>query len=254
MKTSVLREGRKGRGPALLFGLLLLLAPATAQAVKVRGELSGTQALVSPTWVRAKDPASRSYTFREPVATVPAKHRKLRAYLPKEVAVAVLAETPQPPQKMTVVIAGGRMAPSTIVVPPGTQITFKNGDPFPHSLHAADKKSLRASPTQAGGTRQWTVPAEGVYEIRDGRSPSARLWVVSEPRAAVMTTPAANGRFALDVTEMGGYELRAYFAGKPVGEVVPVEVAYRDIDLRRKPLDVSKKAPKAAPRKAPKQD
>lgn len=236
----------------VVAGLALLVAPLTAEAVKLQGTLKGTKTLLNPAWQEARDPDSHSYTFREPVGTVPAKLRVLSAYLPKEVAVVGLAETRQESPPMTVVISGGRIAPSTIVVPPGTQLTFKNADPFAHELYAVGQDTLGPSQTQAGGDRKWTVPDKGVYEVRDKRSPSVRLWIVSEPRAAAMTTPDTKGDFALDLAEPGTYQVQVYFAGKLVGSAPDLVVGARDVDLRKKPIDVTQKAagaPGATPAK-----
>lgn len=224
----------------VVTGLALLLAPLTAEAVKLRGTLNGATTLLNPAWEEARDPASHSYTFREPIGTVPAKLRTLSAYLPKEVAVVALAETRQEATRMTVVISGGRIAPSTIVVPPGTHLTFKNADPFHHEIYAVGQPTLNASQTQPGGERQWRVPEKGVYEIRDKRSPSVRLWVVSEPRAAAMTTPNINGGFTLDLAEPGTYAVRVFFAGKSVGAAPDLVVGSRD-DVIKTPIDVTQK-------------
>ena len=100
-----------------------LTAAMDARAGRVRGSLTGFQFLLNPVWEEAKDPDKHGFSFREPVPTVRAEFRRLFPHIPKELCVALLASTPQQPQKPILVrVGGGRTTPVTIVVTPGTLI------------------------------------------------------------------------------------------------------------------------------------
>lgn len=93
-------------------------------------------------------------------------------------------------------------------------------------------QSFRPSDSAKGAKREWTVPAAGSYEIRDELAPSLRMWVVAEPNVAAIAYPSMQGEFRLNVPEPGTYKVQAYFAGKPVGEALPAQVAARDVGLK----------------------
>jgi plastocyanin len=206
----------------------------------VRGRLEGFRLLQNPVWLEARDPKNHEYSFREPVPTVRAEFRRLYPHIPKEICLAALAPAPQKPPATAVLVrvGGGRTAPVTLVVAPGTKLSFQNNDPFKHRLYAVGLKTFTASDTQANGTREWTVPERGVYEIRDEAAPSLRMWVVSEPRVAAIAYPSLKGEFSVPLDGPGEYQIQAYFAGKPVGPAVPVNVQAADVDISKTPIRV----------------
>jgi plastocyanin len=168
--------------------------------------------------------------------------------------VAALAATPQTAPKMPTLIrvGGGRTTPVTIVVAPGSRLQFKNTDPFTHRLYAVDLKLFPPNDTIKGGRRDWTVPKAGSYEIRDELAPSLRTWVVAEPNVAAIAYPSMKGEFMLTVEQPGDYSLQAYFAGKKLGEPMPVTVAVADLDLSNRPIRVAPDPPKPAKGDQPK--
>lgn len=215
----------------------LLAGPALAQ--KIIGTVEGYHHLENPVWKEAKDPAKKGYSFRELIPTVPAKYRKLFPHIPKELALAALAAEAQKAQPPTLIrVGGGRTTPVTIVVPPGTKLVFKNTDPFTHRLYAVGVDSFAPNDTTKGETREWTVPKEGVFEIRDELAPSLRMWVVGEPKVAALSYPTMKGEFRLSVKEPGDYTVQAYFAGRKVGPAVEAPVDSGDVKL--KPIVVAK--------------
>ncbi len=220
-------------------------AAPPVQSLRVAGKLDGTETLLNPAWVAAAEASSHGYTFREPSGTVPAAARKPVAYLPKEVCVVALASAPQPAANHTIRIAGGRAAPATLVVAPGAQLTFENGDPFQHSLFGVGQTTFGAEPMLPGATRKWSVPSEGVFEIRDQRAPSVRVWVVAEPRVAAVAFPKTSGEFELALESPGTYSVQAYFSGHPVGEPQGVAIEGRNVTLKKN-LDVRSPAESAA--------
>lgn len=230
----------------LLTGLGLMVSPREARAELVSGKVTGFEKLLNPVWVEAKDPIHHGYSFRELVPTVPAQYRPLFPHIPKELCVAVLAASKQPKAKPVLVrVGGGRTTPVTIVVVPGTKLTFKNNDPFDHRLYAPGLETFSPSDTAQGATRQWTVPSEGVFEIRDELAPSVRMWVVGEPKVHAITYPSLSGDFQLNVEEPGDYSVQAYFTGAAVGKPFPVTVAGQDREIKTT-LDVT---PTKAPSK-----
>jgi hypothetical protein len=143
-------------------------------------------------------------------------------------------------------VGGGRTTPVTIVVPPGTQLQFKNTDPFKHRLYAVGVKEFSPSDTIKGNVRAWTVPAgkAASYEIRDELAPSLRFWVIAEPNVAGIAYPSLKGDFLLTVPDDGPHTIQAYFSGKKVGTVKEVELKGRDIDISREAIKVAEEKKK----------
>jgi len=229
--------------PWLIAGLSVL--PSTADAAHVKGRLEGFRSLQNPVWAEAKDPKNHGYSFREPVPTVRAEFRRPFPYIPKELCVAAIAQNPQKAQPPILIrVGGGRTTPVTIVVPPGTRLTFQNTDPFKHKLYGVGIKTFASSETKPGATRDWSVPEAGVFEIRDEAAPSLRMWIVAEANVASAAYPSMKGEFALNVSEPGDYVLQAYFAGKKVGAATPVTVTEKDLELKL-PIKVNDPTPAA---------
>lgn len=227
-----------------ILGTFVALAPSHAGATDVKGRVTGYEHLRNPMWVAAKDPERHGYSFREPVTTVPAALRKLFPQVTKEVCVVALAAAPRGPGKaVSVRVSGGRTTPVTLVVTPGTELRFKNADPFDHRLYGVNLNVFPASNTAKGAIRRWTPTEPGRYELRDELAPSLATYVVAEPTAAAMALPTSDGRFTLEIEEAGSYTLQAYFAGEPVGRPLPVVVERRAVDVTSKPLVLATKPP-----------
>lgn len=202
---------------------------AEAQDAKVtlKGRLQGGQDLLNPVWNEAADPKNHRYSFRQRSPTVGDHAKKLTAYLPKELAIVAMgagAATTTTPRQIHV--SGGRTSPVTVVIPEGQNVQFVNADPFPHKLYSPGdvKEGLGPEETKAQAQRVWKPPKAGVYEIRDEFFPSIRSWVVVEARAVASTYPNAKGEFTLPPLVPGEYELVAYFAGKPIGTPLKVDL------------------------------
>lgn len=211
----------------------VLLTPAEAEAAKVKGKIANFIYLKNPVWEEAKSPKKKGYSFREAVPTVPSKFRNLFPHIPKEVCIAALAKSAQkPPKPILIRVGGGRTTPVTIVVPPKTQFTFKNTDPFRHQLFGVKVPTFNPANTMKNATRDWTVPKTGVFEIRDKRAPSLRMWIIAEPNVAARAYPNLKGEFLFNLPD-GDYDLQAYFAGKTIGPKVAVTVSgKKDIELK----------------------
>ncbi|HYQ45380.1 MAG TPA: hypothetical protein VER11_25515 [Polyangiaceae bacterium] len=221
------------RGWPLLLAAGLIALPSSADAARVKGRFEGFRALQNPVWAEAKDPKNHGYSFREPVPTVRAEFRRPFPHIPKELCIAAIATGAQKAQPPVLIrVGGGRTTPVTLVVTPGTRLTFQNTDPFKHKLFGVGIKTFAASDTGPGATRDWSVPGPGVFEIRDDAAPSLRMWIVSEPNLAQAAYPSMKGDFSLNIQEPGDYVLQAYFAGKKVGPATPVTVAAADVELK----------------------
>lgn len=217
-----------------------LFLGSTVEAAKVRGKIVGFKFLRNPVWVEAQDPSRHLFSFREAVPTVPSSIRQLYPHIPKEICVAALSSTPQkPPPPILIRVGGGRTTPVTIVVVPMTQLRFQNTDPFPHRLYGVNMPTFGPSDTMRGGSRDWTVPAPGVYEIRDEAAPSLRMWVIAEPNVAAIAYPSMKGDFGLNLEQPGEYTIQAYFAGKPTGPGTPIKVEQADVEMKT-PVVVAK--------------
>jgi hypothetical protein len=215
-----------------------------ADAAGIRGRLVGFEHLRNPVWVAAKSPDRHGYSFREPVTTVPAGLRKLFPLISKEVCVVALGTgAAGTPKAVSVRVSGGRTTPVTLVVAPGTELRFKNSDPFDHRLFGVGLATFPASTTAKGATRRWTPQEPGRYELQDELSPSLGMWVIAEAGLAASTFPSADGRFNLNVDQPGQYTVQAYFAGEPVGRPLSVTVEKRDVDVSSRPLVLAIKAP-----------
>ncbi|HTV20485.1 MAG TPA: hypothetical protein VMG12_17495 [Polyangiaceae bacterium] len=227
-----------------ILGTFVAFAPGHADATDVKGRVVGFEHLRNPMWVAAKDPERHGYSFREPVTTVPAAMRKLFPQVSKEICVVALAAAPKAAGKaVSVRVSGGRTTPVTLVVTPGTELRFKNADPFDHRLYGINMTTFPASNTAKGAIRRWTPQEAGRYELRDELAPSLAMWVVAEPTAAAVAMPSNDGRFTIELDEPGQYTLQAYFAGEPVGRPLPVNVERRDVDVSSKPLVLATKPP-----------
>lgn len=224
-----------------------LLTPAPADAAKIRGRLENWRLLSNPVWAEARNPKRHGFSFREAVPTVRAEFRRSFPHIPKELCVAALAAEPQKPfAPILVRVGGGRTTPVTIVVPPGTQLTFQNTDPFKHRLFGVKLKSFPSADTIRGAVRQWTVPSAGTFEIRDELAPSLRMWVIGEPNASAIAYPSMKGEFVLNVRAAGSYTLAAYFSGQKLPAIKSVVIDARDVDLSKDPLRVAEPSKRGA--------
>src|SRR5882672_10565848 len=82
--------------------------------------------------------------------------------LPQTYAGAAQAHEP-----LAVKLTGGRLTPATIVLSPGSRLSFKNADPFPHVLFEVGNDKWAANPTAPGSTREWAGTTPGLHVIRD---------------------------------------------------------------------------------------
>jgi hypothetical protein len=224
-----------------LAAFTLVSGSALAEnGVTITGKIAGGANLLNSVWSEAANPDNHRFTFRQSSTTVAKKAKILRAFLPKELCIAVLLKQgkAKPLGRPVVMhLSGGRTNPSTLVIPEGQNVEFRNHDPFRHKLYDTGRKVGGLGPEEMarGKARVWLPPKAGTYEIRDELFPSVRSWIVVEPRAAACGHVDTKNVFSIPGLAPGTYELRGYFEGKPVGKPLPLvlnatpaEVAMRD--------------------------
>ena len=184
----------------------------------MRGKVSGWERLLPQVYADGAKFDAHRFTWREPSPTVKQDFRRLSANVSRDVCVAAIgAAAAQPHEPWIVKVTGGRATPSTIVISPGSRLSFKNVDPFPHQLYEVGAPSWAANPTGPGSSREWAATSPGLHVIRDQLFPSVVMYVVVEPNAVQFTFPDREGNFAMTVPQ-GDYTLKAFFDGKPAGK------------------------------------
>jgi hypothetical protein len=233
------RSWARRHSARILVGFVALAAIGSsvlpsALAGSVRGRVSGGEGLVRSVYEEAAKPGSHRYTWREWSPTVKAELKKLPPNISRDVCVAAVNPGgSQAHSPVLISLTGGHTVPTTIVVSPGTRLTFKNSDPFTHRLYAVGQATWRAENMAPNATRDWGAPpGEKVYEFRDELSPSVRLFVVVVPGLVEMAFPGRDGAYEINLPA-GEYVLRAYFDGKAVGKALSVTAKERGtLDLK----------------------
>jgi hypothetical protein len=204
--------------PFAVAALALTSAPLFAGQLK--GKITGQDKLFPEVYVEAAKPEAHRFTWREPSPTVKGDFHALTASPSRDVCIVALAgSNANPHDPVLVKLTGGRTTPSTIVVSPGTRLSFKNSDPFPHKLYQVKDDKWTANVIAPNSAREWAAPGPGKYEIRDELFPSVRMWIVVEATAVDFVYPDREGSFTMSLPA-GEYTIKAYFDGKPVGNIV----------------------------------
>jgi hypothetical protein len=225
----------------LVIALLLVSGTLLAGGgpAGVKGKIAGWEKLLPQVYADAAKPEAHRFTWREPSPTVKQDFRKLSANVSRDVCVAAFLANGTAPahEPKFVKVTGGRITPSTIVLSPGSRLSFKNHDPFAHQLYEVNNPSWAPNPTAPGSTREWAATAAGVHVIRDQLFPSMVMYVVVDEHAAEFDFPDREGAFSMTLPP-GEYTLKAFFEGKPTGKPIDgVRVEGRGIELKE-PLTV----------------
>ena len=209
-----------------------LLAGSSPVAVGVKGKVSGWEKLLPQVYAEAAGDPHR-YTWREPSPTVKQDFRKLSANVGRDVCVVAFGTgAAQAHEPLAVKLTGGRLTPSTIVLAPGSRLSFKNDDPFAHVLFEAGNDKWAPNPTAPGSSREWSSATAGVHVIRDQLVPSVAMYVLIDPNAVEFAMPDRDGAFTMAVTP-GDYTFKAFFEGKQVSKSADtVHVGAGGLDLR----------------------
>ena len=115
---------------------------------------------------------------------------------------------------------------------PGSRISFRNADPFPHQLFEVANPAWAANPTAPASTREWAAVAAGVHVIRDELFADIVMHIVVDPQAVEFAVPDREGGFILPLPP-GEYSLKAFFDGKAVGKPIEgVRMGERSYELK----------------------
>jgi plastocyanin len=213
-------------------------AGGAALAGPIKGRISGQEKLIPDVYSEAAKPEAHRFTWREPSPTVRAEFRNLSGNPSREICVAAMETAAAPAHEPILIkITGGRTIPATIVVSPGTRLSFENRDPFAHKLYAVGQ-TWRAEVINGGARREWSAAGPGRYEFRDELFPSVRSYVVVDAQVVEIAYPGRDGAFAMNLAN-GDYVLKAFFGGKPVGKPLSVTVKGPQLIELKDPLGVS---------------
>jgi hypothetical protein len=215
---------------ALASGTLFAGPP---QPPSVKGRIVGWEKLLPQLYADAAKGDSHRYTWREPSPTVKQDFRKLSADVSRDVCVAALGSGPssQPHEPVSVKVTGGRITPSTIVLSPGSRLSFKSADPFPHVLYEVANPQWAPNALAPGSTREWAASAPGLHQIRDQALPSVAMYILVDPAAVEFVFPDRDGSFAMTVPP-GDYTFKAIFEGKQVGKEATVHFTNFGIEMK----------------------
>jgi hypothetical protein len=198
----------------------------------VKGKVVGWERLLPQIYAEASKPDSHRFTWREPSPTVKQDFRKLSANVTRDVCIAAFGAAAANAHEPRVVhVTGGRMSPSTIVVSPGSRLSFKNADPFPHELYEVSNASWAVNAVAPGSSREWAATTAGLHVIRDQLFPSAVMYVVVDANAVEFDFPDREGAFSLTLPP-GDYTLKAFFEGKPAGKPIDGVHVDRGVELK----------------------
>lgn len=218
------------------FGAAALAAGTIAAAPmgSIRGKVAGWEKLLPQVYVDAAKNDSRRYNWREPSPTVKQEFRRLSANVSRDVCVVALTTSSgqaHEHEPASIKVTGGRITPATLVLFPGSRLSFKNVDPFPHVLYEAGSDQWAANPVGPGSTREWSSTSPGLHIIRDELFPSVVMYVFVDPTAVEYAMPDREGSFTMTLPQ-GDYTLRLFFDGKPVGKDAAVHVGGPGIELK----------------------
>jgi plastocyanin len=201
-------------GSALASGTIFGASPVT---VSLKGKLTGWDKLVPQVYAEAAADPHR-YTWREPSPTVKSEFRKLSANVSRDVCVVATSVAPaQAHEPIAVRLTGGRLTPATIVLSPGSRLSFKNLDPLSHTLYEVGNDKWAANTTASGSNRDWAATTPGLHVIRDQLFPSVAMYILVDAGAVEYAAPDRDGAFSMAVTP-GDYTVRIFFEGKQVGK------------------------------------
>lgn len=217
---------------AILFAVAPLASPASAGPVK--GHITGSEKLIPEVYAEAAKPDLHHYTWREPSPTVKQDFRVLGASPSRDICIAAISTgIAQKHDPIAIVITGGHTIPSTIVISPGTVLSFLNHDPFPHRLFQVGGEGFKPDELQSGKNRDWTAPSGGGrYEFRDQLFSSVRFTVVVDTGVVDVVYPGRNGAFTFSNLPPGDYYFRAYFNGKPMGKQLSVIATKGTVEIK----------------------
>ena len=237
--TDATRRARFRRPQFVIASIVLLGAILVSQTlmaggavVALKGKVVGWEKLLPQVYAEASKNDARRYNWREPSPTVKQDFRKLSANVSRDVCIVALSAAGAPAHEPFVVkITGGRLTPSTLVLSPGSRLSIKNVDPFPHELYEVGNEKWAANSVAPGSSREWAATDPGVHVIRDQLFGSVVFYVVVDPGAVEFSLPDREGAFSMSLPP-GDYTLKAFFDGKAAGKESPVHVGNAGFEMK----------------------
>jgi hypothetical protein len=209
---------------ALVSGALLA---GLARAVDVSGTLRVREGFGEPDQPSADDERRDRYWdewngFRDPSP---------RGFDPAvDLAVVLTGEGPMAEDQPGFEIAGGGLAPSTLVARGGGDLSIVNTDPTPHQLYAEGHEEFGPTATAPGLARRVPIAATGDWPIRDRlyHHVAGHLHVIDDlvARGRTVEDPEQprQARYRFENVPPGSYTLKVFHGAELVHEqpvVVP---------------------------------
>ena len=236
--TDATRRARIRRPQFVIASIVLLGAVFMSQTLMagsvatLKGKVVGWEKLLPQVYADASKNDARRYNWREPSPTVKQDFRKLSANVSRDVCIVALsAAGAQAHEPFVVKVTGGSLTPSTLVLSPGSRLSIKNVDPFPHELYEVGNDKWAANSVAPGSSREWAAMTPGVHVIRDQLFGSVVMYVVVDPGAVEFAVPDHEGAFSMPLPP-GDYTLKAFFDGKPTGKESPVHLGNAGFEMK----------------------
>lgn len=197
--------------PILAVSLPLLGTLGAARAGDLKARVTGSEHLRPSALASATAADKKLYTLREFDPLVPAKYTTISAKADKDVTLAIYGAGDKSAFGLGQVIrlAGGRAVPSTVVIPPGVSIFFRNDDPFLHHVNGPDlSRDLRP------GESHKLEPKGKLSVFTDSLIPSVKVFVVIDDGVIANRWPNPDGTLRIVDMADAEYTLKAYFEGQ----------------------------------------
>jgi hypothetical protein len=225
-------SSRRARGALLVAALVfpLLASFGAARAGDLKARLSGVENLRPSALASATAADKHLYTLREFDPLVPQKYTTITPKPDKDVTLAIIGAGDKSAFGLGAVIrlAGGRAVPSTVVLPPGVAVFFRNDDPFIHHLVGPDlSRDLKP-----GESHKLEPKSKGAIAFTDTLIPSVKAWVVVEDGVIANRHPNWDGTVKITELAPAEYAIKAFFEGNPRATVNFKVPASGSVDLK----------------------
>jgi hypothetical protein len=212
---------------AVVLPLAVFLGAAHAGDLKAR--VTGTEHIRPSALASATAADKKLYTLREFDPLVPAKYTNLSARPDKDITLAIYGAGDNTAFGAGAVIrlAGGRAVPSTVVIPPGVAVFFRNDDPFSHHLVGPDlDRELNPGESHKLETKG------KLSEFTDTLVPSVKIFVTLEDGVIANRWPNYDGTVRITDMADGEYTIKAFFEGQAKTAVTFRVPAKGAVDLK----------------------
>lgn len=218
-------------GCALLLPLALSFGSSgAARAGDLKARLVGFDGLHPSTLASATAADRHLFTLREFDPLVPQKYTTISAKPDKDVTLAIYGAGDKSAFGLGAVIrlAGGRAVPSTVVLPPGVSVFFRNDDPFVHHLVGPEvDRDLKP-----GESHKLEPKGKGTVTFTDTLIPSLKAWVVVDDGVIADRQPNWDGSVRITDMAQGEYAIKAFFEGNARATVSFKVPASGSVDLK----------------------